>query len=936
MIRYRPALDIEQRFAQPDGTTFRASLHGDEYFSYVQTDDGHLVQKDSADQTWYYVVDEGATWSLGPRADEAAPASALTAASLAGDASEATYAALGGSGYTDTARGSGDVVTLADIEAAQGSSDAGTFGLRSTVQTETSLPLITIVIGFDAGESDDTEITANSGTWTAADQRYRDDYDWYEQLYGGEYSITNFYATMSKGQFSWVPATAETSAQGVDGNTNQHDEAGDGIIHVTLDRNHGNWKSPREEVVAADMREAYAEALHKASAYIDFSAYDTNGNGVLDKTEACILFINAGYEASAGASSPATWAFQWNLGSMDDSNPHPEVVDGIALDSFITMGETLYAEDAGIAAQPMSVGTVSHELGHYLGLPDLYDVNATASDPDATIGAYPWIPYDVYAASLMATGSWGRWTEDDGTLVFAPSSMDAYCLDTLGYIEPTTVAVDGTYDVSSFWSEGGYRCLRIPTSSDGEYFLVENRQYESFDKGLTTYYRDAGDEGDPAFYSDTAGIVVWHIDQTITSERDLQAADPSLQNTVNTVDHRPGVMPVYLELPAYDNSPLMYRPFYNADTFAAFGLDELSPLLHNGCAAPADRIASGIALVVDDDASDVMKVTVDMPEAQVTSLTPEVTTLGREGGAIEFAVAGQNLFDGVELRVYDETGTRIADAWATASSDPSDDPSARTATIAFPENIGDAPASYTVRAAYAGKEGVSTAAVSVEGRYAQRALSASLGDTNVEVAGAFRLPSPSLTRETTQAGALRRRSRSAQGSRWWVLEYRAEQRRDAAGDYHDDPHDEPEQAAEPGEQLAALAPAPSVLAHEPRRKHAEEAAEQAHAEVAELCQTRYLAHDDSFRLKGSAYAERRARGARRAICDGADHATVPTRNKTGRFCKRDEQKRPYAEERVYWREVPLAATYWCGCRLRTGRVVPRRFVRGAACDGRSG
>lgn len=196
-------------------------------------------------------------------------------------------------------------------------------------------------------------------------------------------------------------------------------------------------------------------------------------------------------------------------------------------------------------------------------------------------------------------------------------------------------------------------------------------------------------------------------------------------------------MPVYLELPAYDNSPLMYRPFYNADTFAAFGLDELSPLLHNGCAAPAERIASGITLDVDDDASDVMKVTVDMPEAQVTSLTPEVATLGREGGAIEFVVAGQNLFDGVELRVYDETGTRIADAWATACSDPSDDPSARTATIAFPENIGDAPASYTVRAAYGGEEGVSTAAVNVEGRYAQRALSASLGDMNVEVAGAF-------------------------------------------------------------------------------------------------------------------------------------------------------------------------------------------------------
>lgn len=112
---------------------------------------------------------------------------------------------------------------------------------------------------------------------------------------------------MSNDKFSWTPATEETSAYGEGGNTNAYDAPGDGVIHVTLDRNHGNWKGAEfMSPEAKDQHDAYVDALNEASQYIDFATYDANGNGVLEPTEVCLLFIVAGYESSGGEIDPST------------------------------------------------------------------------------------------------------------------------------------------------------------------------------------------------------------------------------------------------------------------------------------------------------------------------------------------------------------------------------------------------------------------------------------------------------------------------------------------------------------------------------------------------------------------------------------------------------------------------------------------------------
>ena len=622
-----PALEIEQGYVQPDGATFQAGQRGDEFFHYVRTAEGRLVQKSPADQTWYYVTSEGFGLALGPRADEAAPANALTPSVLANDTGKMAYSALGGGAYVPRDRGVGEAVTLSDIEAAQAASGANALGARSAAQTETSLPLITIVIGFENPEDPGAEVVQKDddgnvvASWNAADQRYRDGYDWNKLLYSGENSITSYYATMSNGKFSWTPATEETSAYGTGGNTNLHDKAGDGVIHVTLKRDHGNWESVEYLSDAAkDQRDAYVDALNEASQYIDFATYDTNRNGVLEPTEVCLLFIVAGYESSGGEIDPSTWACRWQLSSMDKDSFAPATIvnpithSEIVVDDYITMGEIL-TNDV-VTAQPMPTSTVAHELGHYLGLPDLYDINYTANDPEATVDQFPWLAYDVSELSLMAGGSWGRYITDSGDTVFVPVSLDPYCLERLGYIEPVEVAADGTHDASTFWSGKGYQCLRVPTSTEGEYYLVENRQYESFDLGLTSGYRVDHNKEKPQYYNETGGIVIWHIDRGIADARSM-TDDPLLSNTVNTVDHLPGVMPVYPENTEYRDGQALYtRPFFNTSACETFGMEgNVVPLLqYNGCDTPDERVDSGIVLSVGDTVGDVMSVTVDLPE----------------------------------------------------------------------------------------------------------------------------------------------------------------------------------------------------------------------------------------------------------------------------------------------------------------------------------
>ncbi len=122
----------------------------------------------------------------------------------------------------------------------------------------------------------------------------------------------------------------------------------------------------------------------------------------------------------------------------------------------------------------LNLGAFTHEFGHTIGLPDLYNI-----DPDA--------PHDfgldyVGLWSLMAAGSWGG-PKEDGS---APTGLEAWSRTKLGWLSPEPVSVElGMFvqTLSQIDDSDGTRVLQLATQ-DRSYYMIEVREKVGVDKHL--------------------------------------------------------------------------------------------------------------------------------------------------------------------------------------------------------------------------------------------------------------------------------------------------------------------------------------------------------------------------------------------------------------------------------------------------------------------
>ena len=395
-------------------------------------------------------------------------------------------------------------VTPEKIGAVKKSLKKKIYSEKTAVKAKKYLPIVTIVVGFSGLD-------------------YGKDKDWSSQMTQGSSSMARYYSDMSLGAFSYAPVT-ESSECGIDGNSNTKNKANDGVIHVTIDQKHDNWCfEDRDEASMIAHEKTFVQAIKKAversDSFIDYSKYDLNNNNKIDSEELAVNFVFAGYEAATSpdykyGESNYSWALSTSLDEYKEDGINETVsADGVRFDECVVLAEK---EEDGDSLHYQTMGSFAHENGHLLGLPDLYDTDYYDGE---------WAGYDVGKYSLMASGNYGVDRNGDQ----CPYSLDIWSRYYLGWVKPAEINTNGTYNVD--WNAESFRFLKINTKNKDEYYLLENRQFAKWDAGMK-YDRDVTESN--------GGIMLWHIDGKVLKKY-------MNYNSINCTDHRPGVMPVFIE-----------------------------------------------------------------------------------------------------------------------------------------------------------------------------------------------------------------------------------------------------------------------------------------------------------------------------------------------------------------------------------------------------
>lgn len=471
--------------ALANGGTVTVYPQGDEHFHYVTDADGYVLEGENGVYT--YQTDGtplpaySAAYSVSESMSENSrrPANAIQASELTVPAFEQpAVPSVPFSGATTGSRPMRSAAAQADDTA------------EDEPPVPPEVPALIVLVSFA-----DIQISDH------------DDAFWYNKLFSTQTgSVNDYYREMSGGTFQFVPVREN------------YGTANDGIVRANLSMNH---PSPEADSSESTTRQnlIISSALDDIAEYINYAPYDTDGDGFISWDELSILFIVAGYERSFDSTnvSQSVWAHQSSVYHDPNDNylrfnsvkllhavtfTEDKVVVGESIGKYLMCGEiwrryqkttnngtttTTVSEE-----RPLEIGVLCHELGHVLGLPDLYPVRYDG-DPEL-----PASQQRVGYLSVMASGSWGPSIyQRQGT---QPTHMDPFCRMLLGWASPTVIQPDSqeVYSITTA-PESDYQVYLIPTADSSEYFLIENRQLTGYDTGLSPLYT-------------AGGLLIWHID----------------------------------------------------------------------------------------------------------------------------------------------------------------------------------------------------------------------------------------------------------------------------------------------------------------------------------------------------------------------------------------------------------------------------------------
>lgn len=428
---------------QPDGRTFEAWASGDEWSTWV-AHEGYLIIRD-ARGWWCYAEASNAVLLPGrARVGLDQPASQT-----------ATWA---------------DVPALAtQIQRPLGLSSPELLAVSRAVDR----PALVVLVAFQ-----DQALTTTDAYWN--------------NLFFGTSGKTarTYFDEVSGGSLHLVPATESSGT------------ANDGVVRVQLStsaHNSGNHPNPYGTIDNRNRWIVY-DALSAADAFVNFSSFDVAApSGAITPSELHLIIVVAGYEhgywVSTAPPTPAIHSHRWALGFDYNSETVPAVsADGVALGDYqygagyVQVGE-LHTDHSA------TVGVPCHELGHDMGLIDLYDTTLAS--------------HGVGAHDLMGYGVWGT-AATDTYLGETPVHPSAWSKIRLGVAVANVAWGNRDYTLYAAGSSSS-SVVRVGTRDPNQYFLIENRQLQGFDAGLYRWFNvSSGGTGG-------GGLAIWHIDESIAN-----------------------------------------------------------------------------------------------------------------------------------------------------------------------------------------------------------------------------------------------------------------------------------------------------------------------------------------------------------------------------------------------------------------------------------
>lgn len=439
-----PANPASFKIQQPDGSVFTANVRGDEFQNWTETAEGYTIIKNDATGTYEYAIPDAKGLPI------------LSGVAVVRDGAAVNVPEnLWPKKHLKPARN----VELEEFqERSLQNAQVKRFGSGAAFTSPTGIfaptpvtgpkKILMILVNF-------TDVALQPGAINY----------WGDLVHSTTApSVAKYYQDNSFGNVAITPVT---STQG--GSQN-------GVVSVTLAQNHPNCGKTCSYAVESAWINS---ALAAAAPFVNFAALDTNSDGTISVDETLVYFVLAGFEASAGVSTPSIWAHAWGGSGVS--------IAGKSVTHWALNGERYNASTL------MQMGVIAHEMGHAMGgLPDLYDTSGT----NGGLGIF----------SLMAGGSWGaKVSEVGGT---TPVGLDGWSRQYLGWSTPREPANGALVSFSSPLSGSTAGVMLMNSAiSTSEYWLVENRPPTGWDAGMAAL-----------FGSWSGGLLIQHIDTNIGSK----------------------------------------------------------------------------------------------------------------------------------------------------------------------------------------------------------------------------------------------------------------------------------------------------------------------------------------------------------------------------------------------------------------------------------